>query len=114
MDVCIVITYSNSMDQPVKVTNLAARGQLNRENEYFFSVPPENLVSHMAIEQYLKTIRYSIFESAVVLEVGSGCLGYEQNHIFMFNSSVAKLIFSGVAACCSRATDSPPRRAFQI
>ena len=30
----MVITYSKSMDQPGKVTN-PARGQLNRENEYF-------------------------------------------------------------------------------
>ena len=27
-------TYSKNMDQPGKVTNLA-RGQLNKENEYF-------------------------------------------------------------------------------
>ena len=32
--VCTVITYSNSMDEPDKVAN-PARGQLNRENEYF-------------------------------------------------------------------------------
>ena len=32
--VCIVITYSKSMDQPGKVAN-PARGQLNRENECF-------------------------------------------------------------------------------
>ena len=32
--VCMVITYSKSKDQPGKVTN-PARGQLNRENEYF-------------------------------------------------------------------------------
>ena len=44
--VCMVITYSKSMDQPGKVAN-PARGQLNRENEYFFVafVAPENLVS---------------------------------------------------------------------
>ena len=34
MDVCMVITYSNSKDQPGKVAN-PARGQLNRENEDF-------------------------------------------------------------------------------
>ena len=33
MYVCMVITYSKSMDQPGKVAN-PARGQLNRENEY--------------------------------------------------------------------------------
>ena len=32
--VCMVVTYSKSMYQPGKVTN-SARGQLNRENEYF-------------------------------------------------------------------------------
>ena len=32
--VCMVITYSKSMDRPGKVAN-PARGQLNRENEYF-------------------------------------------------------------------------------
>ena len=32
--VCMVITDSKSMDQPGKVAN-PARGQLNRENEYF-------------------------------------------------------------------------------
>ena len=32
--VCMVITYSKSMDQPGKVAN-PVRGQLNRENEYF-------------------------------------------------------------------------------
>ena len=37
MYVCIVITYSKSMDQPGKVAN-PPRGQLNRENE-FFPVP---------------------------------------------------------------------------
>ena len=31
--VCIVITYSKSMDQPGKVAN-PARGQLNREDGY--------------------------------------------------------------------------------
>ena len=31
--VCMVITYSKSMDQPGKVAN-PVRGQLNRENEY--------------------------------------------------------------------------------
>ena len=31
---CMIITYSKSMDQPGKVAN-PARGQLNRENEYF-------------------------------------------------------------------------------
>ena len=40
-----MVTYSKSMDQPVKVAN-PARGQLNRENEYFLSAfAPENLVS---------------------------------------------------------------------
>ena len=34
MYVCMVITYSKSMDQPGKVAN-PARGQMNRENEYF-------------------------------------------------------------------------------
>ena len=34
MCVCMVITYSKSMDQPDKVAN-PAREQLNRENEYF-------------------------------------------------------------------------------
>ena len=34
MYVCIVITYSKSKDQPGEVVN-SARGQLNRENEYF-------------------------------------------------------------------------------
>ena len=34
MYVCLVITYSKSKDQPGKVAN-AARGQLNRKNEYF-------------------------------------------------------------------------------
>ena len=38
--VCKVITYSKGMDQPGKVVNPGkvanpARGQLNRENEYF-------------------------------------------------------------------------------
>ena len=37
MYVRMVITYSKTMDQPGKVAN-PARGQLNRENEYF-SVP---------------------------------------------------------------------------
>ena len=32
--ICMVITYIKSMDQPGKVAN-PARGQLNRENEYF-------------------------------------------------------------------------------
>ena len=32
--VCMVITYSKCIDQPSKVAN-PARGQLNRENEYF-------------------------------------------------------------------------------
>ena len=32
--VCMVITHSKSKDQPGKVAN-PARGQLNRENEYF-------------------------------------------------------------------------------
>ena len=31
--VCMVITYSKSMDQPGKVAN-PTRGQLKRENEY--------------------------------------------------------------------------------
>ena len=45
MFVCVVITYSKSIDQPGKVTN-PARGQLNRENEYSLSpFAPENLVS---------------------------------------------------------------------
>ena len=44
MYVCMVITYSKSMDQPGKVANLA-RGHLNRENEYFPPFVPENLVS---------------------------------------------------------------------
>ena len=34
MYVCMVITYSKRKDQPGKVAN-PARGQLNRENEYF-------------------------------------------------------------------------------
>ena len=34
MYLCIVITYSKSMDRPGKIAN-PARGQLNRENEYF-------------------------------------------------------------------------------
>ena len=34
MYVCVVITYSKGKDQPGKVANLA-RGQLNRENDYF-------------------------------------------------------------------------------
>ena len=34
LQLCMVITYSKSMDQPGKVANLA-RSQLNRENEYF-------------------------------------------------------------------------------
>ena len=37
MYICMVITYtwySKSLDQPEKVAN-PARGQLNRENEYF-------------------------------------------------------------------------------
>ena len=33
-DICMVITYSKSKDQPGKVAN-PARGQLDRENEYF-------------------------------------------------------------------------------
>ena len=33
-DVCMVITCSKSMDQSGKAAN-PARGQLNRENEYF-------------------------------------------------------------------------------
>ena len=37
MYVCMVITYNKGNDQPGKVAN-AARGQLNRENE-FFPVP---------------------------------------------------------------------------
>ena len=43
----MVIIYSNSMDQPGKVAN-PARGQLNRNNKYSFSLCPfalENLVS---------------------------------------------------------------------
>ena len=32
--ICMVITYSNGQDQPGKAAN-PARGQLNRENEYF-------------------------------------------------------------------------------
>ena len=34
MYVCMVITYSKSMDQPGKVAN-PSRGQMNRENQYF-------------------------------------------------------------------------------
>ena len=34
MYVCMFIAYGKSMDQPGKVAN-PARGQLNRENEYF-------------------------------------------------------------------------------
>ena len=34
MYICMVITYSKSMNQPSKVTN-PARGQLDRENDYF-------------------------------------------------------------------------------
>ena len=34
MYVCMVVTYSKSMDQLGKVAD-PARGQLNRENEYF-------------------------------------------------------------------------------
>ena len=34
MYVCMVITYSKSMDRPGEVANPAARGQLNWENEY--------------------------------------------------------------------------------
>ena len=34
MYVCMVITYSKSIDQPDKVAN-PARGQLNSENGYF-------------------------------------------------------------------------------
>ena len=34
MCVCMVITYSRGMDQPGMAAN-PARGQLNRENEYF-------------------------------------------------------------------------------
>ena len=34
MYVCMVITYSKRKDQPGKVAN-PARGQLNRENEFF-------------------------------------------------------------------------------
>ena len=33
LNVCMVIIYSKSKDQPGKVAN-PARGQLNRENEY--------------------------------------------------------------------------------
>ena len=47
MYVCMVIAYSNSMDQPGKVAN-PARGHLNRENEYgIFLSPfaPENMIS---------------------------------------------------------------------
>ena len=45
INVCIYgHTYSKSMDQPGKVAN-PARGQLNRENQYFLSAfAPENLV----------------------------------------------------------------------
>ena len=43
--VCMVITYSKSMDQPGKVAN-PARGQLNRENNIPLSpCVPENLIS---------------------------------------------------------------------
>ena len=34
LQLCMVITYSKSMDQPGKVANLV-RSQLNRENDYF-------------------------------------------------------------------------------
>ena len=34
MYICMVITYSKGKDQPGKVAN-PARGQLNRNNEYF-------------------------------------------------------------------------------
>ena len=45
MYLCMVITYSKSMDQPGKVAN-PARGQLNRENDIPLSpCVPENLVS---------------------------------------------------------------------
>ena len=45
MYVCMVITYSKSMDQPGKVAN-PARGQLNRESNIPLSpCVPENLVS---------------------------------------------------------------------
>ena len=44
MYVCMVITCSKSIDQPGKVAN-PARGQLNRENEYFPVPAPENWVS---------------------------------------------------------------------
>ena len=45
MYLCMVITYSKSMDQPGKVAN-PARGQLNRENDILLSpCVPENLVS---------------------------------------------------------------------
>ena len=40
--VCMVVTYSKSMDQPGKVAN-PGRGQLNRKNEPAYA--PENLVS---------------------------------------------------------------------
>ena len=40
--VCMVITYSKSIDQPGKVAN-PARGQLNRENEYFSVRVPSRL-----------------------------------------------------------------------
>ena len=45
-DVCMVITYSESMDQPDKVAN-RARGQLNREKvkNSLSTFAPENLVS---------------------------------------------------------------------
>ena len=36
-DICMVITYSKSKDQPSKVAN-PARGQLNREESVFFPV----------------------------------------------------------------------------
>ena len=35
MYVCMVITYSKSKDQPGKKVANPARGQLNKENEYF-------------------------------------------------------------------------------
>ena len=48
MYVCMVITYSNGVDQPGKVVN-PARGQLNRDNEHrsisLSPFAPENLVS---------------------------------------------------------------------
>ena len=47
MYVCMVITYSKTMNQPGKVAN-RARGQLNRENEYSGSRACLRIWSHEA------------------------------------------------------------------